>query len=488
MPRLITILLLLCSCAATAGPYVPAGDFALRADIQRLAAHGVIRGTISTWPMAWGPILNDLREVDLSTLPPAIIDAVARVQRRANWETRTGEMTFNTEFGIADNVTRIRSFQDTPRGRVEFSAGVNWTGEWFTVDLNGQFVDSEQDDDDFRLDNSMLGIAVGNWSIGASTMNRWWGPSWDGSLILSSNARPFPSVVIDRIFTDAFETKWLAWLGPWDLNVTFGQLEEDRVVPNAQFFGLRFNFRPIPSLEIGLSRGAQWCGDDRPCDLDTFVDLFLGRDNIGDSGIGEQNEPGNQLAGMDFRWTPTIRGAAMGFYGQVIGEDEAGGFPSRYIGQFGMDWSGYLYQRWSTLAYLEFSGTSCQFHESSKRYNCAYNHSIYQTGYRYRDRSIGHGVDNDAELISAGLVLADASDTQWHVLLRTGKLNDGGAPDPRNTLTATPQDLSSIDVTHSRAFKFGVVEIGAGYESIDDEVSNSSSSDARIYLQWRSSY
>ena len=144
--------------------------------------------------------------------------------------------------------------------------------------------------------------------------------------------------------------------------------------------------------------------------------------------------------------------------------------------------------RWSTQAFLEYSGTACQFHESSKIYDCGYNHSIYQTGYRYRGRAIGHGADNDAELFSAGIMLVDADDTQWRAVLRFGELNAGGAPDSRNTLTATPRDIASVDLAHSRAFDFGVIEIGAGYETLDDIASGSSSNEGRVYVQWRSSY
>jgi len=488
MIRCLLSSLLLAACAVHAGPYIPPGDLALRQDIQRLAGYGVIKGPVTTWPLAWGPILGDIQEADATRLPPAIIDALARVKQRANWETRTDELTFNTKVGFADNATRIRSYQDTPRGRVEVSAGVNWIGEWLSADLNVQYVDSAQDTDEIRGDNSMLGVVAGNWSIAASTMQRWWGPSWDGSLILSNNARPIPSLTIDRIFTSAFKTKWLSWLGPWDLNVMFGELEKERVIPNAKFFGMRFNFRPIPSLEIGLSRTAQWCGDGRPCDADTFFNLLIGRDNRGGEGIAIDNEPGNQLAGVDFHWTPKRFSRSVGFYGQFIGEDEAGGLPSRYMGQVGVEWSGYLMNRWSAQAFAEFSGTICQFHESSKLYNCVYNHGIYETGYRFRGQSIGHGADNDAELVSVGVVLVDADETQWRALLRLGELNSGGSPDPRNTLTATTQDIASIDIAHSRAFWFGVLDFGVGYESIDDDVSGTSSGDGRIYVQWRSSY
>ncbi|MDA0707405.1 MAG: capsule assembly Wzi family protein, partial [Proteobacteria bacterium] len=355
------------------------------------------------------------------------------------------------------------------------------------MDLNVQYVDSDQDDDEVRYDDSMVGVVLGNYSVAVSTMQRWWGPGWDGSLILSNNARPIPSLTIDRVFTDAFETKWLSWLGPWDLNIMFGQMEKERHVPNTKFFGMRFNFRPIPSLEIGLARTAQWCGDGRPCDFETFVDLWLGNDNRGSDGLDESTEPGNQLAGFDVRWSPSFFGFPVAVYGQLTGEDEAGGFPSRYLAQGGFEVSGYLRNKWSYRLFAELAGTSCDF-VSDDIFNCAYNHSIYQTGYRYRGRVVGHGADNDARLVSTGWLMVDENDKQWRVLLRFGELNRGGSPDSANSLTPTPQDIASIDLSHSRVFPFGVIDLGIGYEQIDDAASGDSTNNGRAYLQWRSSY
>ena len=121
-------------------------------------------------------------------------------------------------------------------------------------------------------------------------------------------------------------------------------------------------------------------------------------------------------------------------------------------------------------------------------FNCGYRQAIYQSGYTYRGRIIGHGADNDARLVSAGWIMVDENDSQWRALLRFGDLNRGGGPDPVHTLTPTPQDLTSLDVSHSRVFSFGVIDIGAGFEEVDDQASGVSQSDGRLYLQWRSSY
>jgi hypothetical protein len=409
-----------------------------------------------------------------------------RLLARANRETMRRDARMNTRLSGAENPIRIRGFTNAPREEGELQAGFSWAGERFSIDLNGTGAYEPLDDKEGRVDNSRIAFDFANFTVAASTMDRWWGPGWDGSLILGNNARPIPALTLSRNRTHAFETKLLSWLGPWDLDVIWGQLEEERFVPNARFFGMRFTFRPVPSLEIGLSRSAQWCGDGRPCDASTFWDLFLGKDNRGDDGTTPENEPGNQLAGIDLRWANMWFGQPSAFYAQAIAEDEAGGFPSRYMGQIGIETSGAIRNRWSYRWYAEWAGTSCDVIKSEVRYDCAYNHNIYETGYRYRGRVIGHGLDNDASVVSNGFVLVSGEDTQWHLLLRTGELNRGGAPDERNTLTPIPLDIFSADLSHTRPFLKGWLDIGVGYERLEDSATGTSEDDARAFITWRS--
>ena len=189
-------------------------------------------------------------------------------------------------------------------------------------------------------------------------------------------------------------------------------------------------------------------------------------------------------AGIDIRWAATLFGRPLAVYGQFIGEDEAGGLPSRYLGQLGLETSGVLVDRW----FAEFAGTGCRFHRSPEIFNCAYNHTIYETGYRYRSWVLGHAADNDARMVSTGLILLNDQDTQWSVLVRAGSLNRGGAADESNSLTPTRQDVASLDLTHSRVFTYGRIEIGLGLEQTDDQISDRTSTDGRAFLQWRSSH
>lgn len=474
---------------AWASPFISPGDLSLRHDIQFLADLGVIRGPVSTWPLSWGAISADIRGyVGPQAGRADVANAMQRVLVRARWETQADRVYFRATASVAEEPTRIRSFENTPRESGEVGVGINYTGDWYTVSLNVQAVDSASDGEDIRADGSVVGIVLDNYSLTVNTLERWWGPGWDGSLILSNNARPIPALSLDRNFPKPFESRWLKWIGPWDLSMHFGQMESDRVVPDAQFFGMRFNFKPLPSLEIGLSRTAQWCGEGRPCNLETFGDLLLGRDNIGDDNIGASNEPGNQLAGFDFRWATRVFGAPMAIYGQFIGEDEAGGLPSRYLGQIGLEGTGAWRDQWSYRWFTEYASTKCRFYETDEFNNCAYNNGIYQTGYRYRGRTIGHGLDNDSRVVSAGLMLAGNDGSQWYGLLRFGELNTGDSPDLFNSLTATQQDLLSFDLTYRKWFRYGQVSVGLGIESVDTDGGVSDDEDVRGFVQWRSSY
>ena len=167
-----------------------------------------------------------------------------------------------------------------------------------------------------------------------------------------------------------------------------------------------------------------------------------------------------------------------------IGEDEASGLPSRYLGQLGIESSGTV-GLGSYRAFAEYAGTTCQFYESSSRPNCAYNNGIYQTGYRYKGRSIGHSADNDADVVSAGFQWVGASGDPWQFVARYAKLNTEGAADVRNSLTPTPADFLSLEASHTKSFDFGVVEVGVGATRFEDSVTGIKQDDSRLFVRLR---
>lgn len=291
-----------------AAPWLSPGDSGLRSDITTLADAGVLRAPITTWPFPWGDILVDLRNVNAAELNGPALLALERIRARARAETRINTISARVRTSVVEKPRTIRTFEDTPRADAELAGSISWTGERVAFNLQATYVSLESsaspsDDTELRLDGSFAGVALGNWMLLAGYPERWWGPGWDGSLILSTNARPTPQIAISRNSAEAFETRWLRWMGPWSLTAYMGQLDDERIVNDALLFGMRLAFKPLPGLELGFSRTAQWCGDGRPCDTEAFGNLLIGRDNRG-VNVGEDEEPGNQLAGMDVRWAP----------------------------------------------------------------------------------------------------------------------------------------------------------------------------------------
>ena len=476
----LTILLL--SGVVCAEPWLPPGDLALRSDIQILADAGVIKAPVMVWPLRWADISRDvLASSDADYADSVIGLSLARVTRRVRREMRTSGIQPHFRASASEKPRSIRTFEDTPRETGELEVGAQWQGDRIAYRLQVTGAVDPQDDKSVRADGSYVTAVWGNTLFSVSAMDRWWGPGWEGSLILSNNARPVPMISIERNYSDPFNTKWLSWIGPWSAQIFFGQLESDRAVPDTQLFGLRLDFRPIPSLQIALSRTALWCGEGRPCDLETFWDLLIGNDNEG------PNTPGDQLAGIDVRWAGSPTKFPFAIYTQWIGEDEADSLPSKYLGLFGIENSGALFDTGRTYnVHLEYADTACGFNESNPTFDCAYNHFIYQSGYRYRRRSMGHPADNDTQTLSLGGVVVGNDGSSWSGLVRWADLNRAALPDPANSVAMTPQTLYNIELSHNREIRWGSISVGIGFDNLEDELTGNSSDDIRAFLQWTS--
>ncbi len=464
-PRLLLLLLPVAAVTpwqgAVAEPWAAPGDSGLRHDVQLLTDAGLLAGPSLSWPVGWDELARQLTAAEPAALSPSQARALARLRARAARETEPHEVDLQLRLSAALEPIIVRDFEDSPReeGEAWFSAatqGDRWAGK-----LRLGAVSSPDDDQSFRADGSYLGAMLGNWMLSAGFTERWWGPGWQGSLILSTAARPVPAIAIDRLNSDRFELPVLRWLGPWKMSAFMGQLEGDREFPDALLFGLRVEMRPHPTLQLGLSRTAQWCGEGRPCGLGTFWDLLVGNDNQED--LDEQ--PGNQLAGLDLRWAWPGGRVPVAVYAQGIGEDEAGGLPSKYLGLFGLEFWGGLGAA-SFRAYAEYSDTACDFTRSPPEFGCAYTNVIYTDGYRYRGRAIGHSIDGDGESVAVGAVVVDARGSQWLGRISDIKLNRAGRS-ANHTLSDGPARLREVSVEHVRSIGGGRLTVGMGYLDTD---------------------
>ncbi len=462
---------------AVADPWQTPGDSRLRHDLQLLADAGIVHAPLSAWPVSWPEIARDVAQTDPAALALPVEAALARVRAAAREATGTGELRLTASIAGSEKPMALRRFSSVPRESGEISAGGSYLGRRFALRAQVTAAADPEDGREIRPDGSYAGVVLGNWMLHAGYIDRWWGPGWEGSLIYGSNQRPIPSVTIERNYSDAIEHPWFEWIGQWRFVATMGQLESSRDdAPNAQLFGMRVTWKPHARVEVGLSRTAQWCGDGRPCDAQTFWDLFTGNDN--DQPLEEQ--PGNQMAGFDARWS--MPWAPVAVYGQMIGEDEAGFFPSQYLGLFGVEMTGGFGDR-SWRAHFEYADTACSFYDSEPNFGCAYRNVIYSDGYQYRDRSIGHALDGDSEQFALGLLLANADGSSWEFAAQTADVNRA-SQNPVHSVEPEAARIDSADLYYRRSLWGGELSLGLGYERREREGAAPDSDDMRGFVQW----
>jgi hypothetical protein len=476
---LLGLWLSLNAATAPAEPWIGPGDVTLRHDLQRLADAGLLSGPSMSWPIGWSQVARELGRIELQGLGAGERRSVERLRARAARETRTRGITLEAGLAAAANPTPLRTFEDSPREEGEASLAADWVGERFAWKLAGTVVVDPDDDQEFRADGTYVAASLGNWMVSAGYLDRWWGPGWQGSLILSNNARPMLSIAADRNEATPFDLPVLRWLGPWRLSTFMQQFEHDRDYAYALLFGLRGEIRPHPTLQLAASRTAQWCGEDRPCGLDTFWDLLAGNDN--DQALDEQ--PGNQLAGFDARWSWPGGRVPLALYAQAIGEDEAGFMPSKYLGLFGAEAWGDL-GNGSWRAHVEYADTACDFLADPPEFGCAYTNSIYYTGYRYLDRAVGHTIDADGESIGGGILFLDERGWRWEAQARNIKLNRAGAA-TGHTLADAPARVLDIALVHESSHAWGTMGVSLGYGDVDASGTVAVEDGWRGFLSWR---
>jgi hypothetical protein len=463
---------------ASAEPWLSPGDVRLRHDLQQLSDRGLLSGPTLSWPIGWSQVARELGKLDTTALSPGEQATVERLRVRAAREMRSGDVSLGATLSGAVDPTQLRTFEATPREEGEATLSADWLGQRFAWKLSATVVANPDDDRELRPDGSYLAMSLGNWMISVGYLDRWWGPGWQGSLILSDNARPMPSIAIDRNESTPFDVPVLRWLGPWRLSTFMQQFESDRDYSDALLFGLRAEIRPHPTLQIAASRTAQWCGDGRPCGLDTFWDLLVGNDN--DQDLAEQ--PGNQLAGFDVRWSWPGARVPLALYAQGIGEDEAGFMPSKYLGLIGTEvWGDLAGGTWR--AHVEYADTACDFLRSPPEFGCAYTNGIYTSGYRYRGRVLGHSIDADGEAIGGGALFIDSRGHRWEMLGRNVKLNRAGVA-PEHSLADGEARVRDIAVTHERALAWGNITVSFGYTDVESAGPTVVEDGVRGFLTW----
>lgn len=206
-------------------------------------------------------------------------------------------------------------------------------------------------------------------------------------------------MTVQRAIQDAFETKWLSWIGPWQYQAFAGQLDDYKAVPDAKLIGLRLTAQPLPYLELGASRTVQIGGKGQPNSFKAYWNAMIGKDNgCDDSGCTGDENASNQIAGFDGRLLlQPLLNVPMSLYTQFVGEDEAGGLPAKYLYLAGADFSS-SYKNMPYQLYAEWADTRT----NGKAKGISYNHHQYTDGYYQHGFPLGHAIGGDGQMYSVG--------------------------------------------------------------------------------------
>jgi len=278
---------------------------------------------------------------------------------------------------------------DTFEKRSNYRAGFTSRMKFFgntAFYFHPEFAASSWDsDEDIVLIEGYGKVALGIAEVELGRDSLWWGPGYQGSLIMSNNAEPFRMVKIST--PGPIQLPWiLRNLGPCKVVWFLTELENDRVVPEAKLTGARFHFKPHPAVEVGASRVIMFGGSGMPSfDLVDYLKMWR---------PGREQEANNQLAGVDVSVLlplgPELPVRSVKLYGDFAGEDEAGSIPSNWGKLLGIQFNDIL-RTGKTDLRIEYADNHVPDDP-----DVFYTHSIYQSGYTYEDRIIGHHMGTNA--------------------------------------------------------------------------------------------
>lgn len=431
MARLIALLLmLLVGAPAAAAPWLAPGDERLRRDVERLSAARVISGPINAWPLPTSQLCADL-PAGPSTLEAERLRLAAACAAAA-------ERAAEARIASASHAPLLRGFGQAARDTTDVSASVSY--DWRRLHVT---IGAGRRGTITHIEPSFAALDLDGWAIYGGYVDQWWGPGRETALLLSTNAPPFPKIGLRRTRPRPVDLPLLRALGPVSAEAFVGVLAESRDdFDNPALIGMRVAVAPAAGLEIGFNRALQLCGAGRPCSLGLIADGLIGFGNRDNSGT--PNEPGNQLAGVDFAYRRNVGALSAEIYGEAAAEDENNVLIEQFARLAGVALAGPLGS----------SGTSWHLHGEAvdtlgvklfgrKRYpGSFYNHSIYSEGYRYRHRALGSSLDGDGRMFALSASLSDSRDHRVHLSWRSVDLNRRGAS--RNPVTPVPASFNQL--------------------------------------------
>ncbi len=424
LPLSLSLSLFICT-YIQAEPWIDTSDIYLKANIQQLADAGYILTPTTTYPLMWEDIITDLKNINVEQLNKSEQQAYLYINHQAKLAQRNLS-TIKAHY--ASKNSRFNSFGDNFKEKNTLQFQSTYMLENFSAKISTSYINTPQLGNKSNFDGSYVAAFFGNWVFSLGQQNRWFGPTWDTSFSLSNNARPLPALAITRKSAIGLQIPFTDLQIPWTMTTFMGKMDDNRIVKNALLWGFRLNFKPLPNLELGISRLAQWGGEGHSQTLSTFKDVLIGRTNCGidDLICNETNpNPANQQAGYDIRYSFTVFNQPIAIYGQKFAEDGSEGtfnYLTKANPQWGIDTRVNFFNYYTTV-FFEYGDSLADCGTRDKIGDCYYEHSSYQTGMRYHNRTISNLYDNDAKSYVLGVISQLDTNTHFSSKLRYLKLN-----------------------------------------------------------------
>lgn len=192
-----------------------------------------------------------------------------------------------------------------------------------------------------RLLDSYVSLNLSDWQISAGKQSLWWGPGMGGDLMFTNNAEPLLMLRLSRV-TPLKLSGFLKYLGPVRTDTFLAHVEgyhflrltpafvvtgtwDHTIDPQPAIWGTKFNFKPTPNLELGVSVTTVFAGLGRPLTLETFKHTFSQHGNL------QPQEPGDRRTGFDLSYRLPVWHRRITFYTSSMTEDESNpvAFPRR---------------------------------------------------------------------------------------------------------------------------------------------------------------
>lgn len=405
--KLSLLSLALSTSSLIAAPWVDSTDNYLRQSLQTLAHAGVITGPVNTYPLMWKNIV-----ADLATAQPQPTDELRFALAHVRSALNTSQQSYiaGIKLKASSDPSLFQSFGESYFEQASVSVfkeylGDNWAAK---TQVNYRKLDDGSTEQKVTLDGSYLAVIAGNWVLALDKQLLWWGPGQQTALLVTNNARPLPSLRLSRHSWQTSDAALFSWLGPWSFTTFVGQGEHSSQPRQIKHFGARFSARPLPQLELGLSRISQWGGDTLDNSLGAFGEMLL----LNDSANSDN------LAAVDLTFHTSLFNRPYSFYTELA-EDNSGRNLSKPMQLYGVRSFFGNGSAVHTLN-LEWSDSYIRCDGQTQRGDCAYEGDIYPQGYRRYGRIIGSGYGADARVLSAGYRYQTFDGYSWAVSLLRG--------------------------------------------------------------------